>query len=445
LRIPWTTFGLTLALAAFAFARGPAVQPSPPASPTAALPLVASDDAWPQFGGPTRDFRAPADVRLAEAWPADGPARRWDRSLGEGYSGIVAGGSRLFTMFRRDGHEVVVALDAATGATVWEHAYAVEPLGDQDLSQGPGPHATPLVTGSVVCAAGVAGALHCLDLETGRLRWRRDLIRDLGGTPVFRGYSSSPLAWQDGVIVPVGGAGRGLVAFHRDDGRELWRAGDFATTNGSPILIETAGRPQVVAFTDRGLAAFDARTGAALWTQAHPQRFSDNISLPLWDGARVFCTSAMDGGARLIEIEAAGEGLRVRELWHQPRFGVYFTNVLWIDGHVYGTIGGLGPTFLAAVDLRTGEVAWQTREVPRASLLQAGDATVMLIETGELLLARLSPDGVDILARTPMLDEGPPAPLTLVGSTLFARDRSRIVALDLGAARRDGPGDPAGF
>jgi outer membrane protein assembly factor BamB len=278
----------------------------------------------------------------------------------------------------------------------------------------------------------VTGLLQCFDRETGRPRWRRELIRDLGGTPVYRGYSSSPLGWRDSIIVPVGGDGRGLMAFHRDDGRELWRAGGFQNTNGSPILIEAAGRSQVVAFTHEGLAAFDPSTGAALWTHAHPQRFTDNISLPVSKDGRVFCTSALDGGARLIEIRRDGEGLRTHELWHQPRFGVYYTNVLWIDGFFYGSSGGVGPTFMTALDARTGAIAWQSRDVPRASLLYADGKTVMLTETGELLLARLSPEGVKVLARAAVLNPGAPAPLALSGSVLLVRDRSRVVALDLG-------------
>jgi outer membrane protein assembly factor BamB len=432
------TRGVTI-VAAIGLVAGVAAGQSP-APEDAAAPAV-----WPQFGGPTRDFQVPATIPLADRWPGQGPPRLWARPLGQGYSGIVTDGARLFTMFRRGPDEVTVALDPATGETIWEHATPVVPLDDQDLTQGAGPHATPLVSGDAVCTVGVTGTLQCFDAATGRLRWRRELVRDLGGTPVFRGYSSSPLAWGDRVIVPVGGEGRGLVAFDRGDGREVWRAGNFDNTNGSPIRLDAVGRSHVVAFGHRGLAAFDAATGAQLWTHDHPQRFADNISLPVWNGAHLFCTSALDGGARLIAIDEAADGPRPREIWHQPRFGVYFTNVLWLGDHVYGTTGGLGPTFLTALDTRTGDVAWQTRDVPRASLLHADGKVVMLTETGELLLTRLSPDGVTILARTPLLDEGPPTPLTLVGRTLLARDGSRLVALDLGAGPREGPDGSAGF
>ena len=55
--------------------------------------------AWPQWGGPTRDFKAPSG-KLASAWPAAGPKALWSRDLGDGYSAIVTDGDALYTMYR---------------------------------------------------------------------------------------------------------------------------------------------------------------------------------------------------------------------------------------------------------------------------------------------------------------------------------------------------------
>ena len=60
---------------------------------------------------------------LASNWPATGPRRLWRRDLGEGYSAISAEGGKLFTMYRKDEQEVAIALDSATGKTLWEYAY----------------------------------------------------------------------------------------------------------------------------------------------------------------------------------------------------------------------------------------------------------------------------------------------------------------------------------
>ena len=49
--------------------------------------------AWPQWGGPARNFIADAPG-LAASWPTGGPRRIWQRPLGDGFSAI--GGERTF-------------------------------------------------------------------------------------------------------------------------------------------------------------------------------------------------------------------------------------------------------------------------------------------------------------------------------------------------------------
>ena len=75
---------------------------------------------WLRWGGPTLDFTVPG-VSLASAWPADGPPRLWTRTLGDGYSGIAEENGILYTGFRRGSDDVVTALDAQSGKTIWEN------------------------------------------------------------------------------------------------------------------------------------------------------------------------------------------------------------------------------------------------------------------------------------------------------------------------------------
>ena len=100
---------------------------------------AAADDAWRQWGGPRRDFKSAAKG-LATVWPEGGPKLLWQRELGDGFSGIVAEDGRLFTMYRRDGEEyrrageeAAVAVDAATGGTLWETRYAVSAPPEMNL------------------------------------------------------------------------------------------------------------------------------------------------------------------------------------------------------------------------------------------------------------------------------------------------------------------------
>jgi len=83
---------------------------------------------WPQWGGPQRNFMVEAKG-LAETWPTDGPKRLWSRELGEGHSSIVVEAGRLYTMYSKGEEEFVIALDAATGKTIWEKGNAAPTTG----------------------------------------------------------------------------------------------------------------------------------------------------------------------------------------------------------------------------------------------------------------------------------------------------------------------------
>jgi outer membrane protein assembly factor BamB len=385
---------------------------------------------WPQWGGPTRDFHA-AGVEWTP-WPASGPTYLWQRPLGEGYSAIASVGDTLYTMYRRGEEEVVVAIDAATGTTRWEHAYPATWLSGMDAQQGPGPHATPLVHRDRVYAVGATGVLHALDARTGRVVWRLRLIEDLNGTKVMRGYSSSPLAYHDWIIVQIGGDGHAVLALDPADGRVVWRGGSFVNVNSSPIVARVAGEDHIVALGSGEVIGLDARTGAPRWSHPHPHRFRENIPTPIWSNGLLFITSYADGGSRVLELRRRNEQTVVRELWHHTRLRVYYTNVIRIGDYAYGSSGDAGATIYTAVNITSGEVAWQSREIARSSAVATGNRVLLRDDEGHLTLATVTPSGITVLATAPVLSGGPATPPTAVGTRVFARDRRKLIALDLG-------------
>jgi outer membrane protein assembly factor BamB len=398
---------------------------------TVAVTIVAAQpSSWPQFGGPRGDFTVTGRAISLE-W-ADGPAIRWSRDLGEGFSGIAAADDALFTMYRRGDEEVIVSLDAKTGRTRWEHGAVAPKHEKQDFSQGPGPHATPLISGNVVCAAGATARLRCLEAATGKLLWSRDLVVDNGATVVYRGYSSSPVAYGESIIVQAGGTGHAVMAFDRLSGKRLWASGDYSNTNSTPAILELAGRQQLVAFMVDVIAGFDPTSGDELWSHPHPQRFNDNIARPVLADGMVIASSALDGGTRALRVTRSGAGWRVEERWHQPRVGVYYTNIVTSAGLVLASSGGVGPTFFSALRADTGAIAWQSRDVLRSQMLAIGDELVLLRdEEGGLAAATVSTSGLRIRASAKIFAPGAPSPPTLIGTTLYARDRQRILSIDL--------------
>ena len=57
----------------------------------------------------------------------------------------------------------------------------------------------------------------------------------------------------------------------------------------------------------------------------------------------------------------------------------------------------------------------------------------VLARDGDLAIAKLAPEGATVLSQVKLFNTISWSAPTLVGATLYARDREKIVALDLGA------------
>ena len=411
------------------------------------LPLHAQ---WPQWGGPTRDFHA-SSTGLADTWPAAGPPVIWSRALGTGHSAITVDDGRLFTLARAgngraksgpwSAEEAVVALDAKTGATIWEHRYPAR-TGYEDFSFGPGPHATPLVVGDRLFTVGTNQQLFAFDKRTGKVIWSHDFVKEFKSPELLlrpnvkTGYGCSPIAFRDTIICSVGGPGQSVMAFRQSDGAVQWKSGDFLTSAAAPILIEMNGRPHAVFLAGGMIAGLDPSNGAILWAHPHDPGNDLNCGTPLFGPDNiVFMSSAYQAGSRAIRLEPRGNQAGVtdtEELWFTNRVRFMFLSSIRIGDFVYGTTGDFGPAFLTALNVKTGESPWQARGFARASLVAADGKVIVMNEDGDLALARLSPTGAEILARAKVFDTTTWTAPTLVGTTLYARDREKIVALDLG-------------
>jgi outer membrane protein assembly factor BamB len=249
----------------------------------------------------------------------------------------------------------------------------------------------------------------------------------------YRGYACSPLAYGDTVILPIGGHGQGVAAFRQSDGSVVWKNQDFALAPASPILINLDGEDQLVVFTGDRVVGLDPRNGNLLWSHPHETNHGLNISTPVWgEGNLLFCSSAYNGGSRVIRLSRVDGKTMAEELWFNNRLRLHFGNAIRIGDLVFGTSGDFGPAFFAALDIQTGEEAWRERGFGRSQMVYADGKLIIVDEDGDLALATPSPEGLQVHARMEALTENAWTPPTLVGTTLYLRDRKSIRALDLG-------------
>ena len=407
---------------------------------------AADEGEWRQWAGRNRDFTAES-TGLAERWPASGPPELWSRPLGAGHSSILVSGGRLFTMYRvshGEGggapwtpREAVIALDAATGATLWEYEYASK---NQDFDQGAGPHATPLLEGGRLFTVGSNKELHVFEPETGELLWSRNLITDFGAPPLLirsmikPGSGMSPTPYKDTILLQVGGPGQAVMALRQRDGEVVWKSGSFLVSHAPVGLIPVGGRTHAVVFAGQAVVGMDPDTGDVLWAHPHDAGNDFNFQIPHYDPETgvLFFSSGYIGGSQAIRLVPDGDVVRTELLWEDRRLRFTFLNVLRIGGFIYGTSGQGAAAILTATHMETGETAWRERGFSRATMVYGDGKAIVLEEDGDLSLVRLSPSGLERLATTQLFDTRSWTVPTLVGTTLYARDRARIVALDLG-------------
>ena len=403
-----------------------------------ALPIAAQAD-WPQWGGPDRNFVVHASG-LAESWPEEGPRKIWHRELGDGYSTIISEGGVLYTMYRKEKDEYAVALDAQTGKTLWEQKNP-SPFTETMSQFGPGPHSSPLVYGELVYTIGTNMVLRALDKKTGHPVWSHDLVAEYDAEVPRFGYACSPLAYKHLIIVPVGvekakkeGDGedktpaQALMAFDCKTGNVVWRSQEQNIGYSSPMVVNWHGGEQVVCLLERALIGLDPNTGKLIWE--HSLGEDGGISMPLWLGdGKLLCFSG--DRTRLIQLAEEAGKISAKEVWASRKMRIPHANALLVSDCIVGCSGD-DPSFMVCLDVATGNRKWIERGFAKSTCLYADGKVVALDENGMLSLARVSAKGYEELAKHKVAERYSWAAPTLVGKTLYVRDRKHIMALDLG-------------
>lgn len=265
LRVDGTSDGRGLPKFAWRWSKAPALAlptvPMANAAATGADPRLAEARDVAQFFGANRDGVA-TGVRLAPDWQTQPPKELWRQPIGAGWSAFAVVGGRAFTQEQRGEEELVTCYELLTGKLLWVHRDTAR---FTQWQGGEGPRATPTIVDGRVFTYGATGILNCLDAATGQRIWSRSVLTENQLANTEWGTSSSPLVFEDKVIV-TGGATLGpvLFAYHRDTGAPLWKAGHDQASYASPILVTLAAKRVILSNNAAALTAHDPATGAVL-------------------------------------------------------------------------------------------------------------------------------------------------------------------------------------
>lgn len=385
---------------------------------------------WPQWGGATRDFHSTV-TGLADQWPADGPKRLWSRPLGEGFSAIVADTDKLYTMYRQGNDEVVVALRAATGDTVWEHRYPAKPYSNQTAAYRQGPNATPLLLRDKIVTIGFTGIMHCLDANSGKPVWSHDLVKEFDSKVQYYGYSNSPIAYKGTIITLVGGKDHGVIALNPSNGTPVWKSKPRDIGYAAPVLINVDGQDQVVFFSPTEVIGMNPKNGSFLWSHPVINFCRTNCTSVIWGEDNLLWAATKGvGGTRVLKLTQRDGKTGVEEVWLNRKIRIYHWNAVRVGDYVYTSSGG-SKTFLSVIDVKTGKVVERRRGFAATNGIYADGKLILLDHSGKLALAEVGSEEIKILSSVRLFDSVTWTVPTLVGKTLYIRDRRSITALDL--------------
>ena len=388
------------------------------------LGLVASSgawaDQWPQWMGPERDNVWREDGIL-EKFPAGGPKVLWRATVAGGYAGPAVAAGKVFVTdfvpgeelpgdnFERKtaaGTERVLCLDEETGREIWKHQYPVT----YTISYPAGPRCTPTVDGDRVYTLGAEGNLLCLSVADGRVIWQRDLKQDYDTKAALWGWAGHPLVDGNRLLVVAGTAKAHVVALDTLTGKELWRAGSAPEQGYSPpTIIEAAGVRQLVLMKPDGMYAVAPETGKPLWETPYNADNGSIIMAPMKIGEHLYVGGFQEKNL-LVKLATDKPGVDV--VWrNKAKHGISAVNVQpFLDGDMLYGFHEKGD--LRAVQIPSGEVKWSSpgpfgdRAPPTATafITRHGDRYFLFAETGDLVIARLSPQGYGEIDRTHLLD-----------------------------------------
>jgi outer membrane protein assembly factor BamB len=416
-----------------------------PPPPAATLPASIRPEDMPCYrgAGARGEVIGPP---LLQDWEASPPREVWRQPCGGGYAQFAVVEPVAVTIEQRHKTEAVVCYDTATGAERWVHAYEAH---FQEAMGGPGPRATPTIHDGAVYALGAEGTLLKLALADGSVLWERNILRDHQAPNTEWGMTSSPVVWNDLLLVNPGGPkGKGLAAYRLADGELVWSAvgaREFAsggTVNragySTPVVTTLHGVEQVLLFDGTGLRSYRPADGALLWEHPHENNAGVNVAQPIiFDDGRIFISCSYNVGCKMLQVRREGESWKVEVLWANQKLRCKFTSPILFGSHLYGIDEG----FLTCLDPDSGEALWKKSRQARyghGQMLLTNGQLLIHTEDGYAVLVNPSPEGLQEVTRMRTLDDpknwNPPA---LVEGRLYVRNHREMACFDLCGTSRE--------
>jgi len=391
----------------------------------APAPSVVGD--WPQWRGAERNGLS-KETGLLKLWPESGPKANWTiSSLGEGYGSLAIKGDRIYVQGSNGSASTIFCLNRADGKTIWSAA-----LGPKvDEGRGNGPRATPTLDDDRIYVLTENGDLACLRANNGSPIWRKNILKEFGGSNPHWLISESPLVDGNKLIVSPGGKDASIVALDKMNGQVIWKTAGLSDgpAYSSCIAADIGGVRTIMNFTARAAVGVRASDGKPMWSYDRAANGTANCTTPIFADNKVFFSSAYGTGGALLGLSAQGGEVKSQEIYFTKEMMNHHGGMVLVNGYLYG----FSNSILTCLEFATGKKMWAHRSVGKGSLTYADGMLYLFGETNKVGLAEATPTGYVEKGTFTINDLGKPtwAHPVVAGGKLYIRNQNMLIAYDV--------------
>jgi len=394
---------------------------------------------WPQYLGPYRN--STSDQKgILRSWPEKGPEVLWSVNVGIGYGGPVIKDGKVYLLDRDDQvGDKMRCFDFSSGKELWSYSYDAP-----GSVQYPGSRSLPSVDGNRVYSSGPYGDLYCIDINTHKPVWNKNIWKDFGGGQIPRwAITQNPLVYGDLLIVASQAPEAGVVAYDKLTGNVKWKTPSLGGVGYvSPAIVKISGEDHAVMITasaGRGygqsgggkVVGINPLTGAILWEYTN---WNCIIPVPsAFDAGenRILIIGGYNAGAAMIKVDKKSDGsYGVTELYKNPDFGDHTKPPILVNGYFYAQYSTNERRDGLVCMSMDGKVMWKTMRSPafdKGSMILVDGLILATDGNKTLYLIEPDPSGFKPLASAELLNTGQNwAPLALADGKLLIRDQSQL-------------------
>ena len=358
-----------------------------PTKTTSLPPLTKGTADWPNWRGVNFEGKS-ATTGIKTDW-STGLIKLWnvnylcqDKSTAA-WSTPVVQGNRLIVPGRDRKNDLVFCINADNGDLIWTGSYEAVAAS----SHGPGSRATPFIDNDRIYTFGRSGDLVCWQLEDGKLLWRKN-VKDAGGAEPSWGFSTTPLVFEDKVIVQGGGKAL-VIAYDKLTGDIRWKSMEGEVGYAAAITMNIENETKLLIYHGKGLSCLNPSDGIPLWTAPWPTEYCVNATTPIVHNDVIFHTSGYKMGCEALKVTKSGYSV----LWKNNNMEAQHSDPVLIDGYIYGYSGESGRNVgqFKCLELSTGKEMWSTNSIGQGTTTFADGHLICQDVKGNLFLIKPDP------------------------------------------------------